>query len=100
MNSINKVFVKDRLISLFFSFFLKASTIFQAPFLSINQHQNSTSLILSLNSFDRFLLRKISQRYLERLFILDAVIKAIKLRSLILLDNITTFNTHDISILL
>lgn len=100
LNKITKSFIKDRQPFTSFSLFHKPSTSFQTSYLSINPNQDNANLVLGLNSFDRFLLRKISQKYLERLFILRLLIKPIKTNSLVLLENTTTSIEHALSLLL
>lgn len=93
-------FARERLQTTALFLFLKPITAFQPCYLSINATQDNTHICLGANSFDLFLLRKISQKYLERLFILKSLIKPRNTAPLVLIENTTTATEHALSLLL
>jgi hypothetical protein len=100
LNKINKLFPKENQASLNLYLFTKSNKIYQPSFLSLNQVHNYTNLCLKQNSFDQFILRKVSLKYLERLCLLSSLLKPKKTNTLVLLENTTTSNINALSLLL
>jgi len=100
ITKIVKSFSKENQSALNFYLFLRSNKIFQPAFLSLNANQENVDLCLRQNSFDQFISKKVSQRYLERLFLLYSILKPRQIDSLILLENITITTNHALSLLL
>jgi hypothetical protein len=100
LNKVVKPYSKENISAVNFYLFLKANKTYQPAFLSINPNQENINLCLRQNSFDQFILKKVSQKYLERLFLLHSLIKPKKTQALILIENTTTSSKHALSILL
>jgi hypothetical protein len=78
LNTITPAYSKETEAALMFQFFLKPRKTFQPVFLSSNVIQGMTSLCLHQNSFDHFVLKKFSQKYLERLMMLYSLVKSVQ----------------------
>jgi hypothetical protein len=99
INKIIKGYSKENQSTTNFYFFLKSIKAFQTAYLSLNPNQENVSLCLRQTSFDRFILRKISQKYLERLFLIYSIVKPKKNQSLVFIENTTTSIHYALSIL-
>nr|ADZ99040.1 NADH dehydrogenase subunit G [Physarum polycephalum] len=99
INKTINIYSKEKQSGINFYLFLKSNKTFQPAFLSLNINQENINLCLGQNSFDQFILRKVSQRYLERLFLLYLIIKPKQINSLVLLANTTTTTKYDLSLL-
>jgi hypothetical protein len=89
LNRMTPAYYKEAEAALNFEFFLKPRKTFQAVFLSANIIHGMTSLCLRQSSFDHFVLKRISHKYLERLMMLDCLIKSVQIATIFPIENFT-----------
>jgi hypothetical protein len=100
LNKTMRIYSKEIQSSVNLYLFMKSNKIYQPSFLSLNSNHANTSLSIGQHGFDQFILKKISQKYLERLSLLYYILRPKKNNTLVLLETTTITNKNALSLLL